>query len=116
MDGFIFPDDLQAHLYRQLHDERTESDTLRADDGGFFDGRISDVKFKGTHDYVMSFRLDGRGMKNVILSAWQKSTLDLGRLPPISLPYIFACIVRAGLPVSADFSNSFLLWTRMICL
>ena len=95
MDGFIFPDDLQAHLYRQLHDERTESDTLRADDGGFFDGRISVVKFKGTHDYVMSFRLDGRGMKNVILSAWQKSTLDLGEVTAHQLAVHF-CMHSAG--------------------
>lgn len=78
MDGFIFPDDLQAHMAEQLQAARTEYDTLRVDTGGVFAGRISDARFRGANGLSLSFRLDGKPVTGVVLSAWQKSMLDLG--------------------------------------
>ena len=96
MDSFIFPDDLQKHLIAQLHDGRTGFDTLKADADGLFDGRISDAGFKGADGMRMSFRLDGKPVKGVILSDWQKRMLDAGEVTVLQLAVHFCMSGRCG--------------------
>ena len=79
-DNFIFPNDLQQHIVERLQNIRTDADILRTDDSGYYTGRIKDIKFKGTDHSVMSFKLDGRTVNNIVLTESLQMMLDLGEV------------------------------------
>ena len=96
--SFTFPDDLQRHLYGELQAVIGADDVLKTDEHGHFKGRISDIRFKGRGDSVMSFRLDGKPVRDVVLTRWQKLLLDVGEVTVYQLAVHHLQFSSCGFP------------------
>lgn len=97
-NDFIFPDDLQKEAVQKARALQQECDTLKTDPHGFFEGRITDIKFKGSDGSVMSFRLDGKPTKDMPMSVWQMAMMDTGQITAYQLAVHFCQCSGNGFP------------------